>query len=171
MWKHLGPGRHSTFLPSCCEIISTLRSLTCYEEQPSLSCSVLTLELSCRGILKRPYWFHYNGSFAIQWPQSWRFWPGWAGLGCTTGSSCVEQALVRAGLFQASFLLTSECHLLQSTVTAARTRWKPATEGSIGAILVTFCYSVVSLLKEGFLKTFNVGPGLIVPARKLGELK
>lgn len=82
------PRQDSTFLPSCCEIISTLRSLTCYEEQPSLSCSVLTLELSCRGILKRPYWFHYNGSFAIQWPQSRLSWPRlhhWLQL-CRAGS-------------------------------------------------------------------------------------
>lgn len=127
MWKHLGPGRHSTFLPSCCEIISTLRSLTCYEEQPSLTCAVLTLELSCRGILKRPYWFHYNGSFVIQWAQSWSCWPSWAGLGCT---SCVGQALVQVALFQTSSLLISECHFPQGTVTAARTRWKRQREVS-----------------------------------------
>lgn len=99
MWKHLGPGWHSTFLPSCWEIISTLRCLTCYEGQPSLTCCVLTLELTCKGILKHPYWFHYNGSFAAQWPQSWSFWWGWACLGSASGSQ-----LCRAGSGASWFL-------------------------------------------------------------------
>jgi len=59
------------------------------------------------------------------------------------------------------FLLTSGHHLLQGPVTATRTRWKPAAEGSVGAILVTFCYSVITLLKEGLLEAVEVGAELM----------
>lgn len=60
--------------------------------------------------------------------------------------SCVGQAVVQAGLLKAFFLLTSVCHLLQGLVTASSTSWNPATEGGVGAILVTFCCLVISLL-------------------------
>ena len=93
-------------------------------------------------------------------------------LAAPLAPSCVGQALVQVGLFQASFLLTSDCHLLQGPVTAARTRWKSAAEGGVGAILVTFCYSVISLLKErGSSQGIKSGSRAEVHCRNLGELE
>lgn len=65
-------------------------------------------------------------------------------LAAPLAPSCVGQALAQAGFFQAFFLLTSVCHLLQGPVTASS--WNSATEGGVGAILVTFCCLVISLL-------------------------
>lgn len=66
---------------------------------------------------------------------------GWAGLilAAPLVSCYVGQALVQVGLFQAFFLLTSDCHPLQGPVTTARTRWKPAGDGGFEGILVIFC--------------------------------